>query len=60
LNKIYSDKLFSIYFNNITEDGMANTPRVSAESAPITIDEAVQISDDNIKAQESMKAGKKE
>jgi hypothetical protein len=29
MNQIYPDKLFSVFFNNISEKGMANTPRVA-------------------------------
>lgn len=41
LNKVYPSKLFSIYFNNISESGMANTPRSEVELIPITMEEAV-------------------
>ena len=42
LNQVYPDILFSVYFNNIQEIGMANTPRKTNPSAPITITEAIE------------------
>ncbi len=42
LNEIYPDKLFSVYFVHIDEEGMANTPRLDIKSEPITIDEAIR------------------
>jgi len=44
LNAVYPDKHFSVYFNLIEEDGMANTPRKSIEDKPISIEEAIKIS----------------
>lgn len=47
LNAVYPDKFFSVYFNTISEVGMANTPRPdgeSSDSAPITINEAITLS----------------
>lgn len=41
MNRIYPDKLFSVYFVHIDEVGMSNTPRPTAKSRPINIDEAV-------------------
>ncbi len=42
LNQVYPDKLFSVYFNNIGEIGMANTPRPAISNSPITMDEAIK------------------
>jgi hypothetical protein len=49
LNEIYADKLFSVYFNNIEEDGMANTPRPLLKNAPITVGEVVRIARENLR-----------
>ena len=42
LNEIYPDKLFSVYFVHIREEGMSNTPRQRKDTEPITMNEAVQ------------------
>ncbi len=41
LGEVFPNKLFSIYFNNISESGMANTPRATSSSTPITMEEAI-------------------
>lgn len=43
LSEVYPDRLFSVYFVNISENGMSNTPRPSSVSQPISIDEAVKL-----------------
>ena len=43
LNNIYPDKLFSVYFNLIQEEGMANSPRASKSDRPITMGEALEL-----------------
>lgn len=48
LNKIYPDKLFSVYFVHIQEEGMSNTPRQRQDIAPITMDEAVRLAKENL------------
>lgn len=42
LNAVYPDKLFSVYFNIINEDGMATTPRQHIDDEPISMDEAIE------------------
>lgn len=42
LKQAYPDILFSVYFNNISEVGMANTPRPSRDSRPITMQQALE------------------
>ncbi len=42
LNEVYPDTLFSVYFNNIREVGMANTPRQKQEATSITMKEAIE------------------
>lgn len=42
LNEVYPDKLFSVYFVNISEVGMSNTPRPSVVSHPITMSQAIE------------------
>lgn len=41
LNEVYPDLLFSVYFNLIDQDGMANTPRQSVESKVLNMREAI-------------------
>lgn len=41
LNKIYPDKLFSVYFVHISKEGMSNTPRAKTLAQPITLDKAI-------------------
>ena len=48
LNQIYPGKLFSVYFVNIAEDGMANTPRPCSESRPISMEEAVNLAKEGV------------
>lgn len=43
LSEIYPDKLFSVYFVHIQEEGMSNTPRQRSNTEPITLDEAVRM-----------------
>ena len=43
LNEVYPDKLFSVYFVHIQEQGMSNTPREGSSAKPITMDEAVRL-----------------
>jgi hypothetical protein len=50
LHEVYPDKLFSVYFNIISENGMANTPRPELKNQPITIKDAVAASRDRIAA----------
>jgi hypothetical protein len=42
MNTVYPEVLFSVYFNNISIAGMANTPRVNDNEEPITIEEAIK------------------
>lgn len=42
LNEVYPDLLFSVYFNIIDKEGMANTPRHGVEGKILTMSEAVQ------------------
>jgi len=49
LNQIYPEELFSIYFNNISESSMANTPRVDIESESISMKDAVELAKKGIK-----------
>ena len=42
INEVYPDKTFSVYFNNIEEVGMANTPRSSTQEQSITMKEAIK------------------
>lgn len=42
LGEVYPDKLFSVYFNTIQEQGMAHTPRQSELGEMITMQEAVK------------------
>ena len=42
LNTVYPDKLFSVYFNNIREVGMAHTPRQKEKGELLTMDEAIK------------------
>ncbi len=48
LNEVYPDKLFSAYFVHIDEVGMANTPRQSTSSDPVTMAEAILLARENI------------
>lgn len=41
LNEVYPDLLFSVYFNTISEIGMANTPRKIQENTFLSMDDAV-------------------
>ena len=42
LAQLYPKTLFSVFFNNINERGMANTPRENQEKDYISMDEAVK------------------
>ena len=48
LNAVYPDKLFSVYFNIINEQGMSSTPRERPSDKSISMDEAIQLSKNNI------------
>ncbi len=48
LNQIYPDILFSVYFNNISVRGMANTPRPSRQEAPLTMNQAIKRSKNEV------------
>lgn len=48
LNEIYPDKLFSIYFVHIREEGMSSTPRKGTMQEPISIDEAVRLAKSSV------------
>lgn len=48
LNAVYPKQLFSVYFNNISKVGMANTPRAGVLDEQLTMDEAIQRSKDEI------------
>lgn len=43
LNEVYPDLLFSVYFNLISEQGMAATPRQHQNNNPISMEEAVRL-----------------
>ncbi len=43
LNTIYPDLLFSVYFNLISENGMANTPRLKTNNDYLTIQQAIEL-----------------
>lgn len=42
LNQVFPSKLFSVYFNNIQEKGMASTPRPVKHEEPISMKEAIE------------------
>jgi len=42
LNRIYPEELFSVYFNNISEIGMAHTPRDIKPVEPISMQQAIE------------------
>lgn len=46
LNTIYPNKLFSVYYNLIEEEGMANTPRSKKDNKTLSLDEAIALSRD--------------
>lgn len=48
LNQIYPDILFSVYFNNISTRGMANTPRPHGQEAPLTMGQAIKRSKNEV------------
>ena len=48
LNQVYPNKSFSVYFNNINEQGMANTERNKVSDEPISISDAIARSRDEI------------
>lgn len=48
LNEVYPDTFFSVYFNNIQEVGMANTPRQKQKATSITMEEAMRGARDEI------------
>lgn len=43
LNAVYPDKLFSVYFVHIQEEGMSNTPRQKVDTRPISMEDAVRM-----------------
>lgn len=43
MNAIYPDKLFSVYFNIISDQGMSATPRQHPDSNPISMEEAINL-----------------
>ncbi len=48
LNKVYPDKLFSVYFVHIPVEGMSNTPRQKIAGRAITMSEAIAMSKEYI------------
>ncbi|MFZ2494749.1 MAG: hypothetical protein WAW60_03210 [Candidatus Saccharimonadales bacterium] len=42
LNQMYPDRLFSVYFNIISENGMASSLRKHSNDNPITMKEAIE------------------
>ncbi len=43
MNAVYPDKLFSVYFNIISDQGMSATPRQHPDNNPISMEEAITL-----------------